>query len=222
MRLCIDYRQLNKMTIKNRYPLPHIDDLFDQLHGATVFSKIELRSGYHQVRIKDEDIFKTAFRTRYGHYEFVVMPFGLTNAPAVFMCLMNNIMHKYLDKFVVVFIDDILIYSKNEAEHKEHLRIVLQELREQQLFAKFSKCDFFKDEIQYLGHVVTKEGISMDPEKIRAIEDWPVPKDVTDVRSFMGITSYYRRFIECFSNIENTITSLQNKGNKFDWNSKCE
>ena len=147
MRLCIDYRQLNKMTIKNIYPLPYIDDLFDQLRGATVFSNIDLRSGYHHVRIKDEDIFKTTFRTRYGHYEFVIMPFGLTNAPAIFMCLMNNIMHKYLDKFVVVFIDDILIYSKMEEEHKEHLKIVLQELREQQLFTKFSKCDFFKDEI---------------------------------------------------------------------------
>ena len=147
LQLCINYRQLNKMTIKNRYPLPCIDDLFDQLRGATVFSKIDLRSGYHQVRIKEEDIFKTAFRTRYGHYEFVVMPFGLTNAPAVFMCLMNNIMHKYIDKFVVVFINDILIYSKNEKEHKEHLWIVLQELREQQLFAKFSKYDFFRDEI---------------------------------------------------------------------------
>ena len=198
MQLCIDYRQLNKMTIKNRYPLPRIDDLFDQLRGATVFSKIDLRSGYHQVRIKDEDIFKTTFRTRYGHYEFVVMPFGLANAPTVFMCLMNNIMHKYLDKFVVVFIDDILIYSKTEEEHKEHLKIILQELREHQLFAKFSKCDFFKDKIQYLDHVVTKEEISVDPEKIRAIEDWPVPKDVTDVRSFMEITGYYRRFIEGF------------------------
>ena len=135
------------MTIKNQYPLPCIDDLFDQLRGATVFLKIDLWSGYHQVRIKDEDIFKTTFRTRYGHYEFVVMPFGITNAPAVFMCLMNNVMHKYLAKFVVVFINDILIYSKNEEEHKEHLKIVLQELREYQLFAKFSKCDLFKDKI---------------------------------------------------------------------------
>ena len=147
MRLCIDYRQLNKITIKIRYSLPRIDDLFDQLRGATVFSKIDLRSGYHQVRIKDEDIFKTTFRTRYGHYEFVVMPFGLTNAPAVFMCLMNNVMHKYLDKFVVVFIDVIPIYSKTEEEHKEHLKIILQELWEHQLLAKFSKCVFFKDKI---------------------------------------------------------------------------
>ena len=192
LQLCIDYRQLNKMTIKNRYLLPHIDDLFDQLRGEMVFSKIDLRFGYHQVQIKDEDIFKTTFRTRYGHYEFVIMPFGLTNAPTIFMCLINNVMHKYLDKFVVVFIDDILIYSKSEElEHKEHLKIVLQELREHQFFAKFSKCDFFKDKIQYLGHVVTKEGISVDPEKIKAIEDWSVPKDVTNVRSFMGITGYY-------------------------------
>ena len=128
LRLCIDYRQLNKMTIKNRYPLPRIDDLFDQLHGAMVFSKIDLRYGYHQVRIKDEDIFKTTFSTRYGHYKFFVMPFGLTNAPTIFMCLMNNVIHKYLDKFVVVFIDGILIYSKSEEEHKKHLRTILQEL----------------------------------------------------------------------------------------------
>ena len=201
MRLRIDYRQLNKMTIKNRYPLPRIDDLFDQLYGVIVFSKIDLWFGYHQVRIKDEDIFKTALITRYGRYEFVIMPFGLTNAPAIFMCLMNNVMHKYLDKFLVVFIDDILIYSKTEEEHKEHLKIILQELRDHQLFAKFSKCDFFKDKIQYLGHVVTKEGILVDPEKIRAIKDWMVSKDVMDVWSFMGFTGYYRRFIEGFSRI---------------------
>jgi len=208
LHLCMDYRQLNKLTIKNRYPLPHIDDIFDQIRGATVFSKIDLRSGYHQVRIKDEDIFKSTFRTCYGHYEFVVIPFGITNAPASFMCLMNNVLSKYLDQFVVVFIKDLLIYSKTKEEHREDLRIILQALREHKLYAKFSKCEFFKDHIQYLGHVISKDGISIDPDKIKAIINWPVPKDV---RSFMGITSYYRKFIEGFSKIVNPITSLQKK-----------
>jgi hypothetical protein len=157
--LCIDYKQLNKMTIKKKYPLPCIDDLFDQVGGAKIFSKIDLRSGYHQVRIKEEDIHKTSFWTRYGHYEFVVVPFGLTNAPATFMFLMNNVLRKYLDKFVIVFIDDILIYAKNKEEHKEHLRQVLKTLREHQLYAKFSKCEFYQDKVQYLGHVVSGEGI---------------------------------------------------------------
>eukprot|EP00253_Pinus_taeda_P027125 PITA_27125 len=181
LRMCIDYRQLNKLTIKNKYPLPRIDELFDQVKGATMLSKIYLRSGYHQIRIKDEDIAKTAFRTRYGHYEFVVLPFGLTNAPTTFMCLMNGIFHPYLDQFMLIFIDDILIYSRTIEEHHEHLRIVLQTLREHQLYAKFSKCDFFKEEIQYLGHVITKDGIAVDPEKIKAIMEWPVQKDVADV-----------------------------------------
>jgi len=172
------------MTIKNIYPLPRIDNLFDQVRGVATFSKIDLRSGYHQVRIKEEDIIKTTFRTRYGHYEFVVIPFGLTNAPASFMCLMNNILSKYLDKFVIVFIDNILIYSKNEQDHKEHLRIVLQMLREHQLYAKFSKCEFFQSKIHYLGHVISKEGISVDRDKIQAIMGWPIPKDVSDIRSF--------------------------------------
>jgi hypothetical protein len=144
LRMCIDYRQLNKLTVKNKYPLPRIDELFDQVKGATIFSKIDLRSGYHQIQIKDEDIAKTTFRTRYGHYEFVVLPFGLTNAPATFMCLMNSVFHQYLDKFVLIFIDDILIYSRNRKEHEEHLRIALQTLREHQLYGKFSKCDFYK------------------------------------------------------------------------------
>jgi hypothetical protein len=222
LRLCIDYRQLNKVTIKNKYSLPRIDDLFDQLGGASVFSKIDLRSRYHQVRIKGEDIHKTAFRTRYGHYEFVVVPFGLTNAPATFMCLMNNILSKFLDKFVLVFIDDILIYSKNREEHEEHLRLVLQVLREHQLYAKFSKCDFFQKQIHYLGHVLSEEGVAVDPDKIRSIMEWPTPKDVSDIRSFMGLAGYYRRFIKDFSKIGCPITVLQKKGTKFLWTQQCE
>jgi len=162
LRLCIDYRELNKITIKNKYPLPRIDDLLDQLQGAGVFSKIDVRSGYHQLRIKPEDIPKTAFRTRYGHYEFTVMPFGLINAPTAFMDLMNRVFRPYLDKFVVVFIDDILIYSKNEEEHAQHLCIVLQTLREHQLYAKLKKCEFWLEEVVFLGHVVSQEGTKVD------------------------------------------------------------
>jgi hypothetical protein len=165
--LCIDYRQLNKMTIKNKYPFPRIDDIFYHLRGATIFSKIDLRSGYHQVRIKDEDIHKTTFRTRYGHYEFVVVPFGLTNAPTTFMCLMNSVLNKYLDKFILVFVDDILVYSKTKEEHEEHLRLVLQVLRDHQLYAKYSKCDFFQKEIQYLGHTISEEGVAVDLKRSR-------------------------------------------------------
>jgi hypothetical protein len=222
LRLCIDYRELNKMTIKNKYPLPRINDMFDQVGGAKIFSKLDLRSDYHQVRIKDKDINKKSFRIRYGNYEFVVIPFGLTNAPATFMCLMNNIFNPYLDKFVVVFIDDILVYSKTEEEHDEHLRIVLQTLRKHKLYAKFNMCDFYQREIQYLGHVISSKGIVVDPEKIKSIMEWPVPKDVADIRSFMGITGYYRRFIEGFSNIAYPITSLQKKGIKFNWSQKCQ
>ncbi|GJZ14813.1 putative reverse transcriptase domain-containing protein [Tanacetum coccineum] len=168
MRLCIDYRELNKITIRNRYPLPRIDDLFDQLQGAKHFSKIDLRSGYHQLRVKEQDISKTAFRTRYGHYEFLVMPFGLTNAPAVFMDLMNRVFHEFLDKFVIVFIDDILVFSKSKEEHEEHLRTVLQILRQEKLYAKFSKCEFWLSKVAFLGHIVLAEGITMDPAKLQA------------------------------------------------------
>ncbi|KAL0554084.1 hypothetical protein IC582_007995 [Cucumis melo] len=175
MRLCIDYRELNKVTVKNRYPLPRIDDLFEQLQGATVFSKIDLRSGYHQLRIRDGDIPKTAFRSRYGHYEFVVMSFGLTNAPAVFMDLMNRVFKDFLDSFVIVFIDDILIYSKTEAEHEEHLHQVLETLRANKLYAKFSKCEFWLRKVTFLGHVVSSEGVSVDPAKIEAVTNWPRP-----------------------------------------------
>jgi hypothetical protein len=222
LRLCIDFRQLNKVTVKNKYPLPRIDDLFDQLKDAKIFSKIDLRSGYHQVRIKEEDISKTTFRTRYGHYEFTVVPFGLSNAPVVFMCLMNGVFREYLDKFVIVFLDDILIYSKSEEEHEHHLRMVLQVLRERQLYAKLSKCSFYQKQIHYLGHIISKDGIAVDPEKIEAIREWSSPKNVTEVRSFMGLAGYYRRFIEGFSKIAHPITSLQRKGMKFQWTLDCE
>jgi hypothetical protein len=188
LQLCIDYRQLNKTTIKNKYPLPRINDLFDKFGGASIFSKIDLRSGYHQIQIKDEDIHKTTIRMRYGRYEFVVVPFGLTNAPATFMCLMNNVLSKFLEKFVLVFIYDILIYSKNREEHEEHLRLVLQVLMEHHLYSKFRKCDFFQNQVNYLGHVISKEGVVVDPDKIRYIMEWPTPKDVSDIRSFMGLT----------------------------------
>ncbi|GJV86775.1 putative reverse transcriptase domain-containing protein [Tanacetum coccineum] len=167
--MCIDYRELNKLTVKNRYPLPRIDDLFDQLQGSSVYSKIDLRPGYHQLRVREEDIPKTAFRTRYGHYEFQVMPFGLTNAPAVFMDLMNRVCKPYLDKFVIVFIDDILIYSKNKQEHEEHLKLILELLKKEELYAKFSKCEFWIPKVQFLGHVIDSEGIHVDPAKIESI-----------------------------------------------------
>ncbi|KAL0544506.1 hypothetical protein IC582_019622 [Cucumis melo] len=169
MRLCIDYRELNKVTVKNKYPLPRIDDLFDKLQEAIVFSKIDLRSKYLQLRIKDSDVSKTAFRSRYGHYEFIVKSFGLTNALAVFMDLMNRVFREFLDTFVIVFIDDILIYSKTEAEHEEHLRMVLETLRANKLYAKFSKCEFWLKQLSFLGHVVSKTGVSADPAKIEAV-----------------------------------------------------
>nr|GEV17830.1 putative reverse transcriptase domain-containing protein [Tanacetum cinerariifolium] len=175
IRLCIDYRELNKITIRNRFPLPRIDDLFDQLQGAMHFSKIDLRSGYHQLRVKEQDISKTTFRTRYGHYEFLVMPFGLTNAPAVFMDLMNRIFHEFLDKFIIVFIDDILVFSKYKEEHEDHLCTVLQTLRQEKLYAKFSKCEFWLSSMAFLGHIVSAEGITMDPAKVEAITKWPRP-----------------------------------------------
>jgi hypothetical protein len=174
------------------------------------------------VRIKEEYINKTTFRTRYEHYEFTVVPFGLSNAPVVFMCLMNGVFREYLDKFVIVFLDDILIYSKTKEEHEQHLRMVLKFLREHKLYAKLSKCIFYQKKIHYLGHIISTDGIKVDPEKIEAIRGWPTPRNVTEVRSFMGLSGYYQRFIKGFSNIASPITSLQKKGVKFEWTSKCE
>jgi hypothetical protein len=222
MRMCIDYRELNMKTIKNKYPLPRIDDLFDQLQGASFFSKIDLRSGYHQVRVAEPDVAKTAFRTRYGHYEFLVMPFGLTNAPAIFMDLMNRVCRPFLDKFVIVFIDDILIYSKTEAEHESHLRQVLEKLKEKELYAKFSKCEFWLREVQFLGHIVCKEGIKVDPAKIKAVMNWQSPKNPSEIKSFLGLAGYYRRFIKDFSKIAGPLTKLTRKDVQFKWDSSQE
>ena len=217
LRMCVDYRELNKQTVKNRYPLPRQDELLDQLHGAKCFSKIDLQSGYHQVRVADQDISKTAFGTRFGHFEFLVLPFGLTNAPATFMSFMHEVLQPYLDKFVVVFLDDILIYSKDEKEHLQHLALVLQKLREHHLYAKLSKCAFNLQEVEFLGHVVSSEGIKMDAGKVAAIRDWPRPASVRDVRSFHGLANYYRRFIADFSKISTPLTNLTKKAVGFLW-----
>lgn len=220
--LCIDFEELNKVIVKNKYPLSWIDDLFDQMKDAKIFSKIDLRSGYHQVRIKVEDISKNLFRTRYGHYEFTVVPFGLSNAPIVFMCLMNGVFRDYLDKFVIVFLDDILVYSKSEEEHEQHLKMVLQVLREHRLYAKVSKCSFYQKKIHYLGHIISKDGIVVNSKKIESIREWSSPNNVTKFRSFMVLAGYYRRLIVWFSRISHPITSLQRKEKKFQCKKDCE
>ncbi|GJR23182.1 putative reverse transcriptase domain-containing protein [Tanacetum coccineum] len=221
-RMCIDYRELNKLTVKNRYPLLRIDDLFDQLQRSNLYSKIDLRSGYHQLRVREQDIPKTTFQTRYGHYKFQVMPFRLTNAPAVFMNLMNQVCKPYLDKFVIVFIDDILIYSKDKKEHEEHLKAILELLKKEKLYSKFSKCEFLILKVQFLGHVIDSRGIHVDPSKIESIKDWASPKTPTEIRQFLGLAGYYRRFIEGFLKIAKSMTKLAQKGIKFDWGEKEE
>jgi len=210
------------VTIKNRYPLPRIDNLMDQLVGAEVFSKIDLRSGYHHIREKAEDVSNTAFRTRYGHYEYSVMPFGVTNAPGVFVEYINRIFHPYLDQFVVVFIENILVYSKAEEEHAEHLRVVLQVLKEKRLFAKLSKCEFWLREVGFLGHVISKGGIAVDPSNVDAVMQWESPKSVFEVRNFLGLAGYYRRFIKGFSKLALPLTQLTRKGQAYVWDAKCE
>ncbi|XP_055824404.1 uncharacterized protein LOC129892914 [Solanum dulcamara] len=217
-----NYRQLNKVTVKNKDPLPRIDDLFDQLQGAICFSKIDLRSDYHQLKVRECDIPKTVFRTRYGHFEFLVMSFGLTNAPTAFMDLMNRVFKPYLDMFVIVFIYDILVYSKNEEEHAYHLRVVLQTLRDQVLYAKFSKCEFWLASVAFLGHIVSGDGIQVDAQKIKAVKNWPRPTSPTEIRSFLGLARYYRRFVEGFSSISSLLTKMTQKKAKFQWSDACE
>jgi hypothetical protein len=221
-RMCVDYRSLNDVTVKNKYSMPCIEDLFDPIRGARVFSKIDLRSGYHQMKIRPSDIPKMAFSTRYGSYEFTVMSFGLTNAPAYFMNLMNKVFMEYLDRFVVVFIEDILIYSKSDGDHEEHLRLVLQKLQDNQLYTKFSKCEFWIDKVPFLGHIISNGRISVDPAKVKEIMAWSIPTTVTEIRSFLGLAGYYQRFIEGFSKIAKSMTLLLEKGREFKWDEKCQ
>ncbi len=221
LRLCIDYRALNRLTKKNSYPLPRIDDIFDQLSGAKYFSKIDLRSGYYQIKVDEDSVPLTAFRTRYGHFEFLVLPFGLTNAPAVFMALMNDVFKKELDSFVMVYLDDILIFSKTREEHLEHLRNALTRLREHKLYAKMSKCSFAASEVEYLGHVISKNGISVEEQKVKAVKEWPRPSSKKAVQSFLGFVDYYRRFIRNCSGIAKPLTELT-KNAPFQWNPSAE
>jgi hypothetical protein len=222
LHLCVDYRPLIAVTIKNKYPIPCINILFGQLAGAQVFSKIDLCSGYHQIKIRVEDIPKTTFTTRYGLFEYLLMSFGLMNAPAHFMYLMNSVFMPELDKFMVVFIDDILIYSRSMEEHEEHLWIILQQLWEHQLYTKFSKCEFWIKEVPFLGHVVLLEGIALDPSKVKEVLDWKLSTSVCEVWSFLGLVGYYGRFIPNFSKIMKPITELLKKGNRYVWSDVCD
>jgi hypothetical protein len=217
LRFCIDYRGLNKQTVKNAYPLPRADDLIDQLQGAKYYSKIDLRSGYWQISIDSADVFKTAFRTRYGHFEWLVLPFGLINAPAAFMDLMHKVFRDLLDRGVVIFLDDILIYSESADEHEQLLWEVFTRLRKHKLFAKESKCELWRTEVTFLGHVINEHGVSMEASKIAAVTNWPRPNDPHDIRSFLNLAGFYRRFIRRFSQIAAPLSDLLVKGAKFEW-----
>ncbi|KAK1609365.1 hypothetical protein QYE76_033038 [Lolium multiflorum] len=216
-RMCVDCRAINNITIRYRHPIPRLEDMLDELSGAAVFTKIDLRSGYHQIRMKEGDEWKTAFKTKFGLYEWLVMPFGLTNAPSTFMRLMNHVLRDFIGKFVVVYFDDILIYSRNESYHIIHIRHVLQVLRASKLYGNLEKCTFCKDKVIFLGYVVSKHGVEVDVSKIEAIQNWPTPMNVSQVRSFHGLAGFYRRFVPNFSTIAAPLNELTKKGVAFEW-----
>ena len=217
LRLCIDYRGLNRVTVRNRYPLPLIPELLDRLRAGRIFSKIDLRGAYNLVRIKPGDEWKTAFRTRYGHFEYMVMPFGLTNAPAIFQHMMNDIFREYLDQFVVIYLDDILIFSQDYIEHTKHVRLILTKLREHGLYAKPEKCEFDRTSVEFLGYVISSDGITMDEKKVETVQQWEVPTRVKDVQSFLGFANFYRRFIQGFSTLAQPLIALTRKDSPFCW-----
>ncbi|GBG69877.1 hypothetical protein CBR_g4704 [Chara braunii] len=217
LRLCIDYRKLNAQTVKNVGPLPRIDDLLERLGGATYFSKLDLKSGYHQIEIQPQDRYKTAFKMRYGHFEWFMMPFGLTNAPTTFQAAMATEFRDLLDRSVLINLDDILVYSRTLNEHLVHLRVVLDRLRAAKYKANRDKCKFAKQELEYLGHFVTPKDIRPLADKIQAIVDWPEPCCTTDVRSFMGLAGYYQRFVESYSKVATPLSRLQSPKVPFEF-----
>ncbi|CAI7815254.1 unnamed protein product [Closterium sp. NIES-54] len=217
LRMCIDYRALNKQTIKNKYPIPRIDDLLDQLRGATIFSKLDLRSRYWQIRMADNSIHKTAFWTRYGSYEYLVVPFGLTNAPATFQAEMNHILRPLLDECVVVYLDDILIYSRDMKQHIEHLRRIFEILRRDKFYVKLSKSEFALKKVHFLGHMVSAQVVHVDPKKIEAVRTWKTPESVKDLQQFLGFANYYNRFVPQYAKIATPLTNLLKKNTPFKW-----
>ena len=210
-RMCVDYRAINNITIKYRHPIPRLDDMLDELYGSCIFTKIDLKSGYHQIRMKESDEWKIAFKTKYGLYEWLVTPFGLTNALSTFIRLMKHALHAFISRFVMISFDDILVYNKNLDEHINHLQCVLAILRKEKLYANLKKCSFCMGKVLFLGYVVSAKGIEVDKEKLKAIKEWPTPKSITEVRSFHGLASFYHRFVKDFSTLATPLTEIIKK-----------